>query len=450
MLLSWVRRARVRWGVVALALLLLMGLAHYWKTKAESSPFSRSEPVTVPTAVASIADVKASLRVSGSVAALNSVYLLAPRILGSRTGFNRGGDTNFGGGGGGGGSDFNLVLLTVAKAGTRVEAGDVVGQFDPQNQIQRFDDYKDTVIQLENNLKSATASLAALLETHAQSVRGAKANWDKAALDLKTTPVQNPIDAERLKLAVEEAEATYRQLAHEESLVEESQRAQLRVLALNLEQSRIEAKRAETNVQKMTIKAPIRGFVVMASIVRNGEFGQVREGDQINAGQPFVSIVDPASMVLNGTLNQVDAEMLRLGMKAVIHVDAYPEVELPATVTAVGAMSVASTFRANYVGETPIRLRIDAADARLLPDLTGSAEVVLQSEANVVSVPAQAVFQDNGPPFVYLKTQEGWIKRPVQLGLESHTSAAIRSGLQRGDVVATQRPEAEQVSSASK
>ena len=113
----------------------------------------------------------------------------------------------------------------------------------------------------------------------------------------------------------------------------------------------------------MTFRSPISGFVVMASIVRNGEFGQIREGDQVNAGQPFVSIVDPASMVLNGALNQVDAGTLRLGMEAVVHVDAYPELKLRGIVTALGAMAVSRTFRANYVGETPIRIRIDGADA---------------------------------------------------------------------------------------
>src|ERR1039457_5362776 len=35
--------------------------------------------------------------------------------------------------------------------------------------------------------------------------------------------------------------------------------------------------------------------VVVQSIVRNGEFGQIREGDQVAAGQPFVQIVDPTS-----------------------------------------------------------------------------------------------------------------------------------------------------------
>jgi len=431
---SWAYRVRARWGMIAFAVLALAFLGRHWKTKAESRVFSAS---TTPGVAVRSGEVQATLRVSGAIAALNSVYLLAPRILGSRTGFNRGGD---GGGPGGGGLDFNLVLLSLAKPGTRVNAGDVVAQFDPQNQVLRLDDYMDTVVQLENNLKSANAALASVLETHAQAVRSAKADWDKAVLDLKTTPVLNPIDAEKLQLAMEQAEASYRELASESSLIEESQRAQVRMLALNLEQARIEQRRAEGNVQKMAVKSPMHGFVVMASIVRNGEFVQIREGDQINAGQPFVSVVDPASMVLNGTLNQVDAGTLRLGMKAVVHVDAYPELRLPGTVTAVGAMAVSSTFRANYVGETPIRIRIEGSDARLLPDLTGSAEIVLKTESAGVVAPEAALFQENGELFVYLQTPDGWTKRAVEVGLESHTAAAVRSGLRAGDVVALRPP----------
>src|SRR5439155_14174093 len=133
--------------------------------------------------------------------------------------------------------------------------------------------------------------------------------------------------------------------------------------------------REENNVQKMTMKSPMDGIVVMQSIVRNGEFGQIREGDQVQAGQPFVQIVDPSSMVLNGTVNQVDAEKLRLGMKATIRVDAYPDVELPGTLIGIGALAKASTFRARYVGEIPIRLKIEKMDPRVIPDLTGSAEI---------------------------------------------------------------------------
>jgi HlyD family secretion protein len=366
------RRLGRRAGVAVASVIVLVILARHWKGKA--APHPPGTPVVVRVADSGGGERAAALRVAGSISAIKSVSLLAPRVLGSRSGVNRGGD----GGGGGGGGDFNLVLLSLAKAGTKVAAGDVVAQFDSQNQVQRLDDYRDAVIQLESQLKSATAALAATVETYAQSVRSAKADWDKAIIDARMTPVQSEVDAEKAKLAVEEAAATYRQLDSETADVQESQRAQLRILALNLEQARIEQRRAEANVEKMTVRSPIGGFVVMASIVRNGEYGQVREGDQVFAGQPFVSVVDTSAMTLNGTMNQVDAARLRLGMRSTVRLDAYPDLELPGVVSGIGAMSVTSTFRASYVGETPVRVRIEGRDVRLLPDLTGSAEIVVE------------------------------------------------------------------------
>ena len=430
------RRSPMRY-VLPIVLILAAGVGLYWTRKSDSAQSAKGQGLSVPVAVVSTGNVTATVRVVGTVAAMNSASLLAPRILGSRSQINRGGDTNFGGPAGGG-ADFNLVLLSLAKAGTRVHNGDVVGQFDPQNQLQRLDDYKDSVVQLENSIKSMIAALASVKEAHDQSVRTAKANWDKAVLDLQTAPVHAQIDVEKLKLAVEETEATYKQLVFEASLVEESQRAQIRIAQLNLDQSRIELQRAENNVTKMTIKAPMDGTVVMASIVRNGEFGQVREGDQVNAGQPFVSIVDPSSMVLNANVNQVDAEKLRLGSKAEIRVDAYPDVVLPGTLTGIGAMSKTSTFRGTYVGEIPVRIKIDRLDSHLIPELTGSAEIVLDSENNTVVAPRGAVLEDNGASYVYVQDQDGWSKRPVQLGLASYTTVAIRSGLRQGDTIAAQ------------
>jgi RND family efflux transporter MFP subunit len=430
------RRATMWYGLWIL-FVLAAGAGLYWNRKTESTLAAKGQGVSVPVAVISSGTVTATVRVVGTVAAMNSASLLAPRILGSRSGINRGGDQNFGGPAGGG-SDFNLVLLSLTKAGTHVKTGDLVGQFDPQNQLQRLDDYKDSVVQLENSVKSMMAALASVKEAHDQSVRTAKANWDKAVLDLQTAPVHAQIDVEKLKLAVEETEATYKQLVFEASLVEESQRAQIRIAQLNLDQSRIELQRAQNNVTKMTIKAPMDGTVVMASIVRNGEFGQVREGDQVNAGQPFVSIVDPSSMVLDATVNQVDAERLRLGAKADVRVDAYPDVLLPGTLTGIGAMSKTSTFRGTYVGEIPIRIKIERLDSHLIPELTGSAEIVLGSEANAVVAPRAAVIEENGRSFVFVQDQDGWSKRPVELGLESFTTVAIRSGLRQGEAVASQ------------
>lgn len=433
------RRTKV-WGA-ALALVVAAGaVVIYLNSQSKPATTGGGPIVTVPTVSVSLADLNSTVRVSGTVSAQNFASLLAPRIMGSRSGMHRGGtDMNFGGGGGFG-SDFNLILLSLAKAGTQVKTGDVVGQFDPQFQQQRYDDYKDSVIQLENSLKKLIANLAATREAHDQTVRAAKADWDKAKLDLQTAPIRSQIDAEKYKLAVEEAEAKYNELVAESALVEESQRAQVRSAQLDRDQARIELQRAENNVSRMTVKTPMDGIVVMASIVRNGEFGQVREGDQVNAGQPFVTIVDPRSMVLNATVNQVDAEKLRLGMKASVRLDAYADVDLPGTLIGIGAMSKTSAFRASYVGEIPVRIKIDRTDPRLIPDLTGSAEIVMDTERNTLVLPRSAIFAEAGGQYVFVQGADGWVRKKVDLGLTSFTTASVKSGLQKGEVVALQRP----------
>jgi HlyD family secretion protein len=424
------------WGILIAILVLGAGAAYYLKTQNDAKVAAKGSLISVSTAVVGLGDLHATVRVNGTVNAKNFAALMAPRILGSRSGLNRGGDSGSIGPMG----DFSLVLMKLAKPGVHVKTGDVVAEFDPQNQLQRLDDYKDSAVQQENTVKKMLANLASVKEAHNQSVRAAKANWEKAVLDLKTADVRSAIDAEKFKLTVEENDATYKQLLAEADLVDASQIAQIRVSQLNRDQSKIEVARADANVKKMTVKAPMDGIVVMQSIVRNGEFGQIREGDQVAAGQPFVQIVDPTSMVLNATVNQVDAEKLRLGMKSVIHMDAYPDIELPGTLVGIGAMAKASTFRARYVGEIPIRIKLEKTDSRVIPDLTGSAEIILNAERNTMIAPLASVFAEEGGPYVFVQGPEGWIKKKVELGLPSFTMVAIRSGLQKGDVVALQRP----------
>lgn len=355
-----------KWGVFALAAAVVAATVHHQHAKSRA-------PVTDPPPTR-VVEVPKHLRLTGTIVALHSATLTAPRIEGSRSGLNRGGDAMAQRGG----ADFSLVLLSLAKPGSRVKTGDVVAQFDPQSQQDRLDDYKDTVLQMQNTIQGMTANLAALKEAHDQSVRQAKSAWEQALLDLQTAPALSDIDAEKGRLAVEEAEAAYKQLVEEASLVDQSQQAQIRVSELNLQQARIELERAASNVEKMTMRAPIDGLIVMSNIVRNGEYAQIREGDQISARQPFLSVVDPSAMALDATVNQVDAEKLTVGAKATVRLDAYPQVQLTGTLIGVGAMARPSTFRGAYVSEIPVRIRIDRADAHLIPDLSGSAEIALE------------------------------------------------------------------------
>lgn len=341
----------------------------------------------------------------------------------------------------GGGS--GMILLKLAPGGVRVKKGDVVAEFDNESQVRRLDDYKDNYVQAEAELKKLKADMDVALKALDQRILVAKSNLDRARLDLKTIAVRSAIEAEIYTLAVEEAEAAYKQIQQEVKLFEISQRAQFRISEIERDQSRIELRRAELNVEKLAIRAPIAGLVVMPSIWRSGEFGQVQEGDQVFPGQMFMQIVDPDSMVIDAGVNQVDSESLQIGQKAIIHLDAYPDLKLMAHVNGIGAMTKnMGQGRTDWAREVPIRLKLDEMDSRVIPDLTGSADIILGSEQQATLAPTASIFHAGGKPFVFLRSPDGWVKQEVEVGRRNHIYAAIRSGLSPGQVVATQMPPA--------
>jgi HlyD family secretion protein len=344
-------------------------------------------------------------------------------------------------GGGGGGGFFAFLVVGCHRAGGGVKAGDVVAEFDRENMLNRIDDYKDSVVQAENNIKNRKASLAVTDEAHQQQVRSAKADMEKAQLDLKTIEVISAIDAEKYKLAAEETAARYKQLLTEVPLLATSQKADLRNTELSLQTAKIELQKSINNAEKMVLKSPIDGLVVMQALRRGNEFAQVDKGDQVYPGQMFMQVVDPSSMVVNANVNQVDAELLRIGMKATVRIDAYPGLELPGHVYSIGAVPVPGR-RPNFMRTIPIRLKLDKEDPRVLPDLSASAEVLLESQQQATVAPLAAIFegQDGAKPFVFLRSPEGWQRREVELGIRSNVAAAVRSGLNKGDVVALDIP----------
>jgi multidrug resistance efflux pump len=310
--------------------------------------------------------------------------------------------------------------------------------------LTRLEDYKSSLAQTQASVKKLKAEIEVLKKAHEQTIGAAKAELDKARLDLKTATVVGAIDAERMRLTAEEAEARYKQLLAEVKYVDAGYKSQLRIAEYDEQQAELELKRAEANADRMVLRAAIPGLTVMQNTFRGSEFAQIQQGDQLWPGQPFMQIVDTSTMIINASVNQVDVDNLRIGAKAKVRFDAFPGLELPAHVYSIGAITKPGGMRANFVKEVPVRLKLDQMDPRIIPDLSVSADVIIAEEQQQATVvPLAAVFHEEGSrgaAFVFVKKESGWEKRKVELGLADNTSVAIRSGLGRGETVALETP----------
>lgn len=342
-----------------------------------------------------------------------------------------------------------MILQSVVDAGARVRKGQVIAEFDRQYQLVRLDDFRAAMHDIEESLRALRQTLDIEARAHKETIQAARAALDKARYDLKTIPVQSDIAAEKLKLAEQEAAAHYKQVVNEVGIQEKARAAEWRLNTLERDQARIELDRAERNADKMVIRAPLDGTTVMSNTWRGGEFAQIRAGDELHPGMMFLKIVDPASMIITAAVNQTDIELLRVGAPARVHFDAYPDLELPARVYSIGAMPKSGGFRATYVKEVPVVLRLDRLDPRVIPDLSVSVDVTLGSEAAPAVVPREAIFggepegKSGERPYVFVASGGTFERREIEIGLVNYVAAAVRSGLRPGEVVAAVRPQQE-------
>ena len=167
----------------------------------------------------------------------------------------------------------------MVKPGSRVGPGQTVAEFDRQFMLLRLDDYKSSIIQYEANMKKLKTDVDLYRIQHAQTIDIAKGNLTKAEFDIKTIPVRSAIEAERFRLALEEAQAQHEQLLSEVKFVEISADAQIRNAELDLKAAQLELQRAQANADRMLVKSPIAGITVMQQTFAGSEFRPVQEGD---------------------------------------------------------------------------------------------------------------------------------------------------------------------------
>lgn len=382
---------------------------------------NRDAAETVRTVRTQRGPLRASLRLSGTVAARNFASIAAPRLQGPDTG--RG-----------------LVLVYLVGHGSQVSAGDVLARIDGQSIRDHLVDVEAQLAQARLDVAGGKARLAAEFESLRQSARSAKASYERWVQDMLALSVHPAVDQELMKLNAEEAEAVYYTLQEELDTLWERQATQLRVADLDFERQFRHRNRHLADIERMEIRAPISGQAILRTTYRNGQERQVKLGDELHSGQPFLRIVDLSVMQVEATMNQAEVNLVRLGQPAVVRFDAYPDLVLNGRVDSVGIMALGGRQTEFYIRRVPVRIAIEGSDPRVMSDISASADVLVADEPDAILAPREAIQENGGRQVVYLKQGDGFVEREVEIGATNATQAAVKSGLEEGDEIALHVP----------
>jgi HlyD family secretion protein len=363
-----------------------------------------------------------TLRVTGLVEAAQSSTLIVPRLQGPVSGV--------------------LVVTRLAAAGTMVRKGDVVVQFDPQAQervaFDRRAEYEDFTAQLAGKEAEHAASRTA----DESALELAKNAVERARLEMLKNEMLGAILVEKNEQTLAESEANLEMLRRTFEVKRRAERAERRALEIQRDRARSATEHAQQNIAAMTMRAPQDGLIVLKTVWKNGQMGEVQEGEESRPGLPLLDIVDPARMQVRARVSQADAPLLRAGQAATIELDAYPGKRFKGHVVSLAPAGVTSalSLRVRTFGAL---FAIEGTDPALLPDLTAAVDVELERQEHVLVVPRERIANDGNGPLVWVISGESPVATPVTLGATSDMDAVITAGLQEGAALA-RRPHQEE------
>ena len=297
------------------------------------------------------------LRLHGLVEPVSSYAVTVPRLAAGQAG-----------------PAAQLVVIRLVASGTVIKKGDVLVEFDRQGQLKtardREAEYRDFLEQMRK--KNAEHRIArARRGTERVEARNAER---VAELDVLGAELLPKIQSEKNQQALDEARAHVRALEKTQALKDKVEAADLRILEIQRDRALNAWRNAQRNAERMLVRSPIDGLVVLKSIWKSGTMAVVQEGEEVRPGIPILDVVDTSAMRVRALVNQADVVRLTVGQPANVTLDSYPARSFDAHLQQLSPVATTSSLNPRVRSFLAV-FAIAGNDPHLLPDLAAAIDL---------------------------------------------------------------------------
>lgn len=337
-------------------------------------------------------------------------------------------------------TDLQIVFL--APAGGPVKKDEVVIRFDPSRMQQDLKERQVALDQAQAALDQAVADAKIAADQDKIDLSNANFQAEKAKLEAAKQAIVSKIQGEESE--IDFTLAQQRLKVQKAAIITHEKSAESHIASLTRarDTAKTQVEFTQHQLSLMELKSPLDGVINYMPNYSQGWMNAqpFKVGDHAVAGGVLAEIPDLSTLQMEAKVDEVDRGRVAVGNKVMVHVDAFPEKVMPATVAFITPLPEQNnewppsrSFRA-YA-------RIESPDARLRPGMNAGSDIVETKIPNAISVPAKALFTRDGKPVVYVKAGEQYVAKPVQVTAKNPDEVAI-TGIDAGTMVALSDPTA--------
>jgi len=229
----------------------------------------------------------------------------------------------------------------------------------------------------------------------------------RAELEVQKNELVGAIDARKNQLALEGARRVLAELEQDLKSRSASYQATIELAQEKRNKARLAMDQAEDSIRKMRVTAPMEGLVALEKNEGDDFFGgmvpEYREGDHVNAGQSVLQVIDPRGMELIAKVGELERNTVKEGQSVDLQLDALPGSIFHGTVKAVGGNNARAFWEPEAAGKFEVTILLASPDPGMRPGLTGRVFINSEPRKSVLYVPRQAVFVRDGKRVVYVR-----------------------------------------------
>lgn len=333
-----------------------------------------------------------------------------------------------------------VVLTMLRRPGELVEKDAIVAEFDTTEERYKLLEAQADLTEAELQVKQSEFESQAREEELLYELIKARADVKVAEIECIKNPLIAAISARQNDIALQSAKERLEKLERDYPSRKAAALSSTAIQVAARDKAKMLAATAQKNIDMMTLKAPMEGYVNVERNQNSNFFYQgmqlplLQVGDAVRPGMPVVQIPDLSSWEATAQIGEEDRGHIALGQKAVIELVALPGQKLEGTVSNLGG-----TTGPPWNRRFECKLNVQGATAAMRPGMTARIVIATHTAKNALWIPAQALYESDGRKFVYLQGPGGFVTKDVTM-IRRGESQVIVDGLQEGAVVAMANP----------
>ncbi len=332
---------------------------------------------------------------------------------------------------------WQAKISDMVPDGTVVDSGQYIATLDRTQLANNIKDKESELEKLQTQLTKTRLDTSLNLRSARDDLINLKYSLEEEKITLEQSKFEPPATIRQCKINLKKAKRAYNQAIKNYKLKFEKAKANMEEVTAELSKAKRKHKRMLEIIKQFTIKAPKSGMVIYR---RNWDGSKQGVGSTLSSWDNIVATLPDLSKMISKTyVNEIDISKIKVGQKVEIGVDAFPEKKYTGKVIKVA--NIGEQMRNSNAKVFEVKIIVNEYDSILRPAMTTKNTIITSVIDSVLSIPIEAVHNNDSLSYVFKESDHRIIKQQVELGQSNEDEVIIKKGLKQGDYVCLGEPE---------